>query len=76
MRSGRIAEHVIPVGKANPNECTPQQRCAGHESNHVHGPNCGHAAVPHGEHVDYLVDGHLHHPHGSHCDAHGDVSLA
>src|SRR5690349_23727253 len=65
--SGRIADHVIPVSDANPNECTPQHRCAGHQANHVHGSQCGHQAVPHGDHVDYLVDGHLHHPHGSHC---------
>jgi UDP-2,3-diacylglucosamine pyrophosphatase LpxH len=32
--------------------------------------------VPHGEHVDYLVDGHLHHPHGDHCDDHGELALA
>jgi hypothetical protein len=31
--------------------------------------------VPHGDHVDYLVDGHLHHPHGDHCDHHGSVAL-
>lgn len=74
-RSGSITEHVIPVSQANPNECTPQHRCAGHQVGHVHGANCGHAAVPHGDHVDYLVDGHLHHPHGTHCDAHGRVSL-
>jgi UDP-2,3-diacylglucosamine pyrophosphatase LpxH len=39
----------------------------------VHGPDCGHPAVPHGDHVDYLVAGHLHHPHGTHCDDHGPV---
>jgi hypothetical protein len=33
-------------------------------------------AVPHGDHVDYLVDGHLHHPHGGHCDHHGAVRFA
>jgi hypothetical protein len=32
--------------------------------------------VPHGEHMDYLVDGHLHHPHDDHCDDHGAVTLA
>jgi hypothetical protein len=31
--------------------------------------------VPHGDHVDYLVDGHLHHPHGDHCDNHGKVEV-
>lgn len=28
---------------------------------HQHGPSCGHTAVKHGDHVDYLHDGHLHH---------------
>jgi hypothetical protein len=32
--------------------------------------------VPHGDHIDYLVDGHLHHPHGDHCDDHGPVETA
>jgi len=43
---------------------------------HNHGPKCGHEAVPHGDHVDYLVDGRLHRPHGDHCDDHGPVQLA
>src|SRR5580704_10925438 len=51
---------------------TPEIRCSGHE----HGPNCGHEAVPHGDHIDYLVNGRLHHPHGDHCDDHGPVQLA
>lgn len=38
---------------------------------HTHGPDCGHEAVAHGDHLDYLVDGHLHHPHDGHCDDHG-----
>lgn len=74
-RLGAIAEHVIPVSRANPNECTPQHQCAGHQQGHVHNADCGHQRVPHGDHVDYLVDGHLHHPHGTHCDAHGAVAL-
>ncbi|MEM8835937.1 MAG: hypothetical protein AAGD00_08970 [Planctomycetota bacterium] len=38
------------------NECT-------HEGDHPHqhGPGCGHTAIKHGDHVDYLHDGHLHH---------------
>jgi UDP-2,3-diacylglucosamine pyrophosphatase LpxH len=32
--------------------------------------------VPHGDHVDYLVNGHLHHPHSGHCDDHGKLQLA
>lgn len=33
--------------------------CQNH--NHQHGKSCGHTAVKHGDHVDYLHDGHLHH---------------
>ena len=33
---------------------------------HTHGPNCGHKAIQHGDHVDYLHDGHLHALHGDH----------
>lgn len=40
----------------------------GHD--HAHGPDCGHVAVPHGDHVDYLHDGHRHAPHGRHYDEH------
>lgn len=39
---------------------------------HEHRENCGHQAVPHGDHVDYLHDGHRHAPHGDHYDEHGD----
>ena len=39
-------------------------------SPHHHGPNCGHLAVRHGDHVDYLAQGHLAHPHGDHDDDH------
>ncbi len=41
--------------------------------NHSHGPGCGHEAVPHGDHVDFLVGDHLHHQHADHCDDHGTV---
>jgi zinc transport system permease protein len=37
---------------------------------HEHGETCGHPAVPHGDHVDYVHDGHRHAPHGSHYDEH------
>jgi hypothetical protein len=37
---------------------------------HHHGPKCGHVAVRHGDHIDYLQDGHLHHVHGDHVDEH------
>ena len=72
---GHVDEHRIEVTSVNPEKCTPSHNCSGHEELHVHGPTCGHEAVPHGNHVDYLVDGHLHHPHGSHCDDHGTVQV-
>lgn len=37
---------------------------------HQHGAGCGHTAIRHGDHVDYLHDGHLHHMHGDHVDEH------
>ena len=37
---------------------------------HDHGPGCGHLAVPHQDHVDYVHDGHRHAPHGAHYDEH------
>jgi hypothetical protein len=71
--SGKVEEHTLPVSATNPADCTPGHDCGSHEKGHKHGPDCGHAMVPHGDHVDYLVDGHLHHPHGDHCDNHGKV---
>ncbi|MFC3806078.1 metal ABC transporter permease [Terrabacter sp. MAHUQ-38] len=38
---------------------------------HEHGAECGHPAVTHGDHVDYLHDGHLHAAHEGHYDEHG-----
>ncbi len=40
------------------------------EHPHDHGPDCGHVAVRHGDHVDYVHDGHRHAPHGKHYDEH------
>ena len=37
---------------------------------HEHGEDCGHIAVPHGDHVDYVHDGHRHAAHGRHYDEH------
>ena len=76
MGPGGVEEHQFEVNAANLAQCTPKHDCGGHEKGHQHGPGCGHEAVPHGDHVDYLVDGHLHHAHGDHCDDHGPVQLA
>jgi len=37
---------------------------------HEHGPGCGHVAVSHGDHIDYVHGGHRHAAHGSHYDEH------
>jgi hypothetical protein len=65
----------IEANTQNPAHCTPQHACASHEASHQHGPQCGHEAVPHGDHTDYLVGGHLHHPHTGHCDDHGALDV-
>lgn len=71
-----VDEHRLDVSESNPAGCTPDHACASHDAAHAHGPGCGHEAVPHGDHTDYLVAGHLHHPHGAHCDDHGGVATA
>ena len=57
-------EPVGPPGTEAEHTAVPED----HE--HRHGPDCGHRAVPHGDHVDYVHDGHRHAPHGSHYDEH------
>jgi hypothetical protein len=37
---------------------------------HEHGEGCGHEAVQHGDHVDYVHDGHRHWWHRDHWDEH------
>ena len=69
-------EHAVEVSEVNPDECTGGHACSEHDSAHQHGPDCGHEAVPHGDHVDYLVGDHLHHPHDGHCDNHGKLKTA
>lgn len=73
--AGHTDECALLVSEDHPAVCTPEHECTGHEAGHVHGPGCGHPAIPHGDHVDYLVDGHLHHPHGDHCDVHGSIQV-
>jgi zinc transport system permease protein len=48
----------------------PSEHEAAAEHPHEHGPGCGHLAVPHDDHVDYVHDGHRHAPHGTHYDEH------
>jgi hypothetical protein len=46
-------------------DCDPHD---GHS--HVHGDDCGHEKVQHGEHVDYVHEEHRHAQHEEHWDEH------
>ena len=76
VHAGHADEHTIGIGGRNPASCTPEHKCDDHARGHQHDAKCGHAKVPHGDHVDFMVSGHLHHPHGDHCDDHGPVRAA
>src|SRR5262249_34308313 len=73
MHENHIDECSVNVSTNNPEACTPSHNCGGHDKGHPHTPNCGHEAIPHGSHTDYLVAGHLHHAHSGHCDDHGTL---
>jgi zinc transport system permease protein len=45
------------------------QVAEGHHA-HEHSEHCGHPAVVHGDHVDYVHEGHRHAMHGGHYDEH------
>ena len=76
MHGDHIDEHVLSESDKNQSKCTPDHVCASHESGHKHGLGCGHDAIPHENHLDFLVAGHLHHPCDNHCDHHGAVAVA
>jgi len=76
QEGNKVEEHRVAVSNTNPDGCRKFTGTAGHDGKHKHGPGCGHEAVPHGDHIDYLVDGRLHHQHGDHCDDHGPVKIA
>jgi hypothetical protein len=65
--------HSLTIGGENAASCNPNQQCTAHDKSHQHGKGCGHDAVPHGDHICYVVSGHLHNPHAGHCDHHGKV---
>lgn len=48
----------------------PEEAVVEEPHRHQHGPGCGHLAVEHGDHVDYIHDGHRHAVHGGHYDEH------
>ncbi len=63
MRRRRRLSVPFPEVRAMPHTTTD-------EHPHEHGQGCGHTAVEHGDHVDYLHDGHRHAAHGEHYDEH------
>ena len=71
VHGDHVDEHTLDVNEQNPDACNHGFNCG----EHIHGENCGHEAVPHGDHIDYIVDGRLHHQHGDYCDDHGAVEL-
>lgn len=76
IHGDHVDEHSITDGGKNPSACNPSHACGGHEKTHSHSSSCGHEAVPHEDHVDYVVGGHLHYAHSGHCDDHGKVQIA
>lgn len=66
--AGKVVEHKLAAAK------TKDHVKAAAETGHKHGASCGHEAIKHGDHTDYIVEGKLHHVHGDHCDEHGSVN--
>jgi hypothetical protein len=75
MHDDHVDDHELSASAQHPDRCTPEHKCGKHEGAHKHGPGCGHEAIPHAGHTDYVVAGHLHHPHNGHCDDHGAIEL-
>lgn len=51
------------------------RRCLCDSAKHVHGSGCGHLAIMHDGHIDYIVNGKLHHQNGEHCEDHGPIFI-
>lgn len=75
IHNGHVDEHTLTISEGNPAGCTPDHSCDSHDSAHLHSLSCGHEPIPHGDHIDYVVEDHLHFPHGTHCDDHGPVHV-
>ena len=67
-RRARLAQPFVEP--ADPFPLDADHSAVPEEHGHEHGRECGHPAVPHGDHVDYVHDGHRHAVHGSHYDEH------
>lgn len=67
LQRRRAARVPFPVEDPGPEAATAYGRA---EHRHRHGPGCGHVAIEHGDHVDYVHDGHRHALHEGHYDEH------
>ncbi|HKJ12027.1 MAG TPA: metal ABC transporter permease [Ornithinimicrobium sp.] len=65
---------VVALGRAAVRPWLARRHPVAEQHIHEHGPDCGHPAVPHGDHVDYVHDGHRHAAHGGHYDEHTDLT--
>ena len=59
----RISAPFAPIGH-------PVHEVSSELHAHDHGEDCGHRAVLHGDHIDYVHDGHRHAAHNDHYDEH------
>ena len=63
-RRRRLAEPFPVADAVMPHDVVPETH------QHMHGDECGHQAVEHGDHIYYVHDGHRHAMHGDHYDEH------
>ncbi len=65
-----LARRYAPVVELTDDQPPRSHEVAPEAHPHVHSDTCGHRAVPHGGHVDYIHDGHRHAAHEGHYDEH------
>ena len=72
LAARRLAAPTAAAARAVPRRPAAAGRARAPPTTHAHehGPDCGHLAVRHGDHVDYVHDGHRHAAHGEHYDEH------
>jgi zinc transport system permease protein len=64
----RYAAAVLPELVDDDELVTPHTITESHP--HQHAPGCGHPAVQHGDHTDFIHEGHRHAAHADHYDEH------
>ncbi len=68
LRRGRRPAPVLPASIDDDELIAPHVITEGHP--HQHEPGCGHPAVQHGDHTDFIHEGHRHAAHADHYDEH------